>query len=50
MIVAELELNSEAQTFPVPEWLGDEVSGDPRYFNAALSRHPYREWEDQGHL
>ena len=50
LIVAELELNSEAQTFPVPEWLGDEVSGDPRYFNAALSRHPYREWEDQGHL
>lgn len=46
LIIAEIELESEDQTFPVPEWLGEEVSGDPRYFNAALSRRPYAEWED----
>jgi adenylate cyclase len=44
LIVAELELNTAEQSFPRPAWLGAEVSDDPRYFNAALARHPYGEW------
>ncbi len=44
LIVAEIELQSEQQTFSVPDWLGDEVSSDPRYYNVSLVKHPYRDW------
>ena len=44
LIVAEVELRSEDQTFKKPEWAGDEVTGDPRYFNANLISHPYTRW------
>jgi len=44
LIVAEIELASEDEQFLRPEWLGEEVSGDPRYFNSSLMRHPWREW------
>jgi adenylate cyclase len=44
LIVAELELKSEDQPFKKPEWVGDEVTGDPRYFNANLISHPYTKW------
>ena len=44
LIVAEVELKSEDQTFKKPEWVGDEVTGDPRYFNANLISHPYTKW------
>ena len=44
LVVAEIELESEHQTFPRPEWLGEEVSDDARYYNSSLSRHPYSEW------
>ena len=44
LVVAEVELESEDQVFSKPEWLGEEVSRDPRYLNANLARHPYREW------
>ncbi|MDJ0962277.1 MAG: CYTH domain-containing protein [Acidimicrobiia bacterium] len=44
LIVAEVELDSEDQTIELPEWIGDEVSHDPRYFNANLIAHPYTEW------
>ncbi len=44
LIVAEIELQDENEPFDKPEWLGEEVSGDPRYFNANLIEHPYREW------
>lgn len=44
LVVAEIELQNEAQAFPHPEWLGDEVSSDPRYTNAALARVPYTHW------
>lgn len=43
LIVAEIELESEGQPFELPEWVGAEVSGDPRYYNAALARHPLSE-------
>lgn len=45
LVVAEVELNSELQTFTKPDWLGDEVSYDRRYANAALISHPYSAWE-----
>ncbi len=49
LIVAEVELEREDQPFDRPAWLGAEVSGDPRYFNANLIAHPFRDWvENQG--
>lgn len=44
LIVAEVELTSEDQVFPKPEWVGDEVTGDPRYFNSNLIKHPFTKW------
>ena len=44
LIVAEVELQSEAQTFAKPDWIGEEVTGDPRYFNANLIKHPFTKW------
>lgn len=45
LIVAEVELKSEEQQFDKPEWIGEEVSGDPRYFNSNLVAHPFTEWD-----
>ncbi len=44
LIVAEVELESEDQEFSRPDWIGEEVSGDPRYFNANLIANPYTTW------
>ncbi|UCG05474.1 MAG: CYTH domain-containing protein [Desulfobacterales bacterium] len=44
LIVAEVELDSEDQQFPKPDWIGEEVTGDPRYFNSNLIKHPYSTW------
>jgi len=44
LILAEIELDSEDQPFEKPDWLGEEVSLDPRYFNAALSQNPFAAW------
>jgi len=46
LVVAEIELQSEDQAFDKPDWIGDEVTHDPRYFNANLIRHPYRNWQE----
>ncbi|HVK85401.1 MAG TPA: CYTH domain-containing protein [Kofleriaceae bacterium] len=45
LVVAELELASETEPFAVPPWAVEEVSHDPRYYNANLQRHPYRSWQ-----
>ncbi len=45
LIVAEVELQSEDQSFPKPAWIGEEVTGDPKYFNASLIAHPYSTWK-----
>ncbi len=42
LVIAEIELNSEYEYFEKPEWLGEEVSGDARYYNAALKSYPYK--------
>ena len=44
LIVAEIELRDEAENFVKPDWLGEEISTDARYFNANLIRHPYMNW------
>ncbi|MBC7499156.1 MAG: CYTH domain-containing protein [Herminiimonas sp.] len=44
LVVAEVELTSEDQLFCRPDWVGDEVTHDARYFNANLLRHPFSSW------
>ncbi len=44
LILAEIELETEGQPFEKPDWLGEEVSYDPRYFNAVLVQRPFLEW------
>ncbi len=45
LTVAEVELSSEDETFMKPSWLGREVTGDPRYYNSALLKNPYKNWK-----
>ncbi len=45
LIVAEIELASETQEFEKPAWLGEEVTGDPRYFNSNLIKNPFKRWK-----
>ena len=45
LIVAEVELSSEDEVFEKPEWLGEEVTGDPKYYNSMLMKTPYKEWK-----
>ena len=44
LFVAEVELESEDQTFHKPDWVGEEVTEDPRYFNSNLIKNPYTNW------
>ncbi len=44
LVMAEIELRSEDEGFIRPEWLGEEVTGQVRYYNSALIRNPYRNW------
>ena len=44
LIVAEVELTNENEAFEKPEWLGDEVSGDTKYYNSMLMKHPFTKW------
>jgi CYTH domain-containing protein len=45
LLVAEIELQHEDEIFEKPDWLGKEVTGDVRYYNAYLSRNPYKTWK-----
>lgn len=44
LTVAEIELTDENEPFDKPEWLGEEVTGDPKYFNSMLMKNPYKNW------
>jgi adenylate cyclase len=44
LIVAEIELDDEVETFDRPEWIANEVTDDVRYFNSNLSVNPYKNW------
>lgn len=45
LVMAELELSDESESFDKPEWLGEEVTGDTRYYNASLTKNPYINWK-----
>lgn len=44
LVVAEIELETEDEDFIRPDWLGEEVTHDSRYYNSQLIRHPWRHW------
>jgi adenylate cyclase len=44
LILAEVELQEENQVITLPDWIGEDVTDDSRYYNSYLARHPYREW------
>ncbi|MFY0482584.1 CYTH domain-containing protein [Flavobacterium sp. PLA-1-15] len=45
LVIAEIELSSENEAFEKPEWLGEEVTNDERYYNAYLSKNPFTYWK-----
>ncbi|MBS7253845.1 CYTH domain-containing protein [Flavobacterium branchiicola] len=44
LVMAEIELDSEEDDFEKPDWLGEEVTDDKRYYNAYLSQNPFKNW------
>ena len=44
LIIAEVELEEEDQAIMLPDWVGKEVTGDPRYYNASLIADPFTRW------
>lgn len=47
LVVAEVELQDENEEYPRPDWLGEEVTGDRRYYNSQLLKHPYTQWREE---
>lgn len=47
LVIAEIELASEEEPFEKPDWLGEEVTGDERYYNAYISTRPFSNWVEQ---
>lgn len=45
LTMAEIELADEHEACAKPEWLGEEVTGDTRYFNSMLMKNPYKSWK-----
>ncbi len=45
LVVAEVELKNENETFEKPKWLGEEVTGNPKYYNSQLSQQPFKTWK-----
>jgi len=44
LVVAEVELSEEDEAFEKPEWLGEEVTGEVKYYNSMLMKNPYKNW------
>jgi adenylate cyclase len=44
LIIAEVELEDENQAFELPDWIGKEVTSNPKYFNSNLTKHPFTRW------
>ena len=44
LVMAEIELESQDEAFGRPSWLGEEVTGDPRFYNGYLARNPFKNW------
>ncbi len=47
LIVAEIELNAADEYFEKPNWLGQEVTGDQKYYNSQLTKKPFLKWTDK---
>ena len=47
MLIAEVELEDENEAYEKPDWLGEEVTGNVRYYNSFLSIHPFSGWSDE---
>lgn len=47
LLIAEVELSDPGEKVNPPEWIGAEVTGDPRYYNSNLVLHPYRKWRER---
>ena len=45
LTIAEVELETENESYMRPDWLGEEVTGDRRYYNSYLTQHPFKEWK-----
>jgi len=45
LVIAEIELENENDPFEHPKWLGEEVTGQVKYYNSLLSKHPYKSWK-----
>jgi CYTH domain-containing protein len=45
LVIAEVELQNENEPFEKPDWLGQEVTGNIRYYNSCLSKNPYNQWK-----
>ncbi|MCX7635243.1 MAG: CYTH domain-containing protein [Syntrophales bacterium] len=48
LIIAEVELDTPDQQIVKPDWIGAEVTDDPRYLNVNLAERPYRQWQQEG--
>ena len=46
LVVAEVELESEQQSYDKPSWIGSEISTDKKYYNYNLAQCPYQTWDD----
>jgi adenylate cyclase len=46
LVIAEIELTTEQETFETPDWLGEEVTEEEKYYNSNLSVNPYKNWRD----
>ena len=47
LVMAEVELNAEDEAYEKPDFIGEEVTGDRRYYNSALRVNPYSQWADK---
>lgn len=47
LVVAEIELQSETESFEKPSWLGNEVTNNKQYYNAYLSKNPFKNWNKE---
>ncbi|WP_439152498.1 CYTH domain-containing protein [Winogradskyella sp.] len=45
LVIAEVELRSKDEMFTIPSWLGEEITGDIKYYNSQLSKQPYKIWK-----
>ena len=45
LMVAEIELQSEDETFSIPDWISEEVTAEEKYYNSNLTQNPYKNWD-----